>query len=532
MTRRPEHEVLMTQDATGWELAAAAGRSTIDSLFDSRVAVHPDRPALESGDRVVTYRELQQRSRALAGVLHAAGVRRGARIALLSENRAEYLEVMLAAARLGAIVALQNRQARSSELVTALDLVEPELVVSSAELAAAHAAVLAPRTVIEFGPAYEAALVAAPSRATSDAEPEDVLAIVYTSGSTGVPKGACISHRALVARALVVRSEYGLRPDEAFVAWSPLSHTGALDNSLATLLYGGSVVVVDGFDAGRLADLVAGRRLGWLLIMPGTVTRLAAAVREKGAPPAGVRICGVMPDLVAPAEIAEITRLLDAPFANTFGATETGNPPASAAVIPVGAEPESMPKEQSAYTEIRLLGPNEEDVADGEVGEMCVRGPTVFSGYWANEEATALAMRGGWYHMGDAFRRLPNGTLDFVDRIKYMIKSGGENVYPAEVERVLLQQDGVLEAAVVRRKDPTWGEVPVAFVAATSDGVTPDVLRELCRSELARYKVPKEIHLVPLEFMPRNATGKVSRPELERLATERWEADLDEATAS
>lgn len=524
-------EISVARD-TGPELAAAAGRSTIDSLFDSRVVVHPDRPAVESGERVLTYRELQQRSRALAGVLDAAGVRHGARIALLSENRLEHLEVLLAAARLGAIVALQNRRATSSELVAALELVEPDLVVCSEKLAAEHTAVLESRTLIEFGPEYERALAAAPALTAGVAAPEDVLAIVYTSGSTGVPKGACISHRALIARGMVVRSEYGLRPDEAFVAWSPLSHTGALDNSVATLLYGGTIVVVDGFDADRLADLVAERRIGWLLVMPGTVGRLAAAMRAKDVRPAGVRICGVMPDLIAPAEIAEITALLDAPFANTFGATETGNPPASAAVLPVGVEPGAMPKEQSAYTEIRLVDPDGGEVADGEVGEMCVRGPTVFSGYWANEEATALAMHGGWYHMGDAFRRLPDGTLDFVDRIKYMIKSGGENVYPAEVERVLLQQPGVLEAAVVRRKDPTWGEVPVAFVAATSEAITADALRELCRGELARYKVPKEIHLVPLEFMPRNTTGKVSRPELERLATERWKAAFDGATAS
>ena len=521
----------MTQIMTGQELAAAAGRSTVASLFDSRAAAHPDRPALEDANEVITYRELQQRSLRLAGVLYKAGIRHGARVALLSENRLEYLEVVLAAARLGAIVALQNRRARAAELCAALDLVQPGLVVVSEMLADEQADILRGRTVIEFGSSYEDSLLAATAPPRRGAEPEDVLAIVYTSGSTGVPKGACISHRALISRATVVRSEYGLRPDGAFVSWSPLSHTGALDNSLATLLYGGTVIVVDGFDADRLVDLVATRRLGWLLIMPGTVARLAAALREKAAVPVGVQVCGVMPDLITPAEIAEITSLLGAPFANTFGATETGNPPASAAQIPVGAEPVSMPKEQSSYVEVRLLDPEGEQVADGEVGEMCVRGPTVFSGYWDNDEATALAMRDGWYHMGDAFRRLPDGTLDFVDRIKYLIKSGGENVYPAEVERVLLRQADVLEAAVVRRKDPTWGEVPVAFVAATSATVTPEALRELCRRELARYKVPKEIHLVPVDFMPRNATGKISRPELELLATARWESESDAAAS-
>src|SRR5947207_8825042 len=139
------------------------------------------------------------------------------------------------------------------------------------------------------------------------------------------------------------------------------------------------------------------------------------------------------------------TALLQAPYANTFGSTETGLPPASAGLLPVGQIPESLAKTVNALCEIRLVDAEDRDVADGEAGELAIRGPTLFSGYWNAPEATAHDFRGGWFHMGDAFRRNPDGTLGFVDRVKYLIKSGGENIYPAEIERVLLSDARVLE---------------------------------------------------------------------------------------
>jgi fatty-acyl-CoA synthase len=229
-----------------------------------------------------------------------------------------------------------------------------------------------------------------------------------------------------------------------------------------------------------------------------------------------VKVCGVMADLVPPADIARVTRLLGAPYANTFGATETGCPPCSSSLIPVGVAPERLSKEQSPFCEVRLVDEEDREVPDGQPGELCMRGPTLFSGYWAAPEATAADFRGGWFHMGDVFVRNPDGTLDFVDRRKYLIKSGGENIYPAEIERVLLRDPRVAEAAVVRRADPTWGEVPVAFVASSDPSLTADELVAACRAELAGFKKPRAIHFIALEDFPRSASGKVLRHELER----------------
>jgi fatty-acyl-CoA synthase len=279
---------------------------------------------------------------------------------------------------------------------------------------------------------------------------------------------------------------------------------------------GGTVFVVDGFDVARLGEIVAQEKLGWLLLMPGTVGRFSAELKRAGIRPRGVKVCGVMADLVPPAEIAEVTALLGAPYANTFGATETGCPPCSSNLIPVGVAPARLSKQQSPFCEVRLVDAEDREVPDGTPGELCMRGPTLFSGYWRAPETNARDFRSGWFHMGDVFVRNADGTLDFVDRVKYLIKSGGESVYPAEIERVLLQDPRVADAAVIRKHDPKWGEVPVAYVASRDVRLTEDDLRRMCRDQLAGYKQPKEIHFIPFDSFPRSASGKIQRHELER----------------
>jgi fatty-acyl-CoA synthase len=491
--------------------------STVGSLFAARARVHPDRLALEDATRRSTYGELDRRAKQLAGALHAIGVDGGARVALLSENRGEYLEVFLAAARLGAIVACQNGRLAPPELARCIDLVEPACLVVSPRHAEALASLERGEPVVVLGDDYERRLTQAPEHTPDDdVDPEDALLILYTSGTTGLPKGAVLSHRAEIARNLVVRAEYGLAGEDTFVAWSPLYHMGAAECALGALMSGGSVVVVNGFDRARLAELVATRELGYLLLMPGMVGSFVADLRARGVTARGVKVCGVMADLVPPAQIAEVTTLLGAPYANTFGATETGWPPCSSSLIPVGVAPALLSKTQSPYCEVRLVDADDADVSDGSPGELCMRGPTLFSGYWRAPDVNEQDFRGGWFHMGDVFVRNADGSLDFVDRVKYLIKSGGENVYPAEIERVLLQDARVTDAAVVRRADARWGEVPVAFVSRRDESLTADELRAQCRAQLAGYKQPADIVFIPLDAFPRSASGKVQRHELEK----------------
>ena len=490
-------------------------RSTVASLFASRAREAASTRALVDSSIVRTYGVLCERVQRLAGYLRGRAVRAGDRVAVLSRNRSEYLEVMLACGWLGAIVACQNWRLSDRELAHCLDLVEPTVIITSPE----QAPRLTTRreATVELGAAYEAALAAAtPIADPEPLDPEAPLLILYTSGTTGLPKGAVISHRAEIVRNLVMRAELGIAATDGYVAWSPLYHMGGAEYSLATLITGGTVFVVDGFDAERLAAIIEAEAIGWLLLMPGMVGRFADLLEVRGTRVRSVKLCGVMADLVPPADLARITRLLGAPYANTFGATETGNPPASAGVIPIGVAPTQLAKQPSRFCEIRLVDGDGRDVADGQPGELWMRGPTLFSGYWNAPDATTEAFDGGWFHMGDVFVRNPDGTLDFVDRRKYLIKSGGENIYPAEIERVLLADPRISEAAVVKRRDERWGEVPVAFVARRDPGLSTEAVLDLCARELAGYKKPRDVLFIDYDQFPRSASGKVLRHELER----------------
>lgn len=502
----------------GGPLVRRSAASTVAGLFDAQARIRPGGIALEDEARRFTYGELDERTRRLANLLAGHGVERSSRVAILAENRLEYLELFIAAARLGAIVACQNWRLAAPELIQCLDLVAPKCILVSPRYKRTLKALdrNGPEPIV-FGEPYEAALTAAePLARDAEIDPEEALLILYTSGTTGLPKGAVISHRAEVARNMVLRAEFGLAPDDTFVAWSPLYHMGAAEFSLGTLMSGGKVITVDGFDQVRLCDIVAAERLGWLLLMPGMVGSFAAELKRRSVSPKGVKVCGVMADLVPPSEIAKVSKLLGAPYANTFGATETGCPPCSSSLIPVGVAPTRLSKQQSPFCEVRLVNENDQDVADGTPGELCMRGPTLFSGYWQAEEVNERDFRGGWFHLGDVFVRNSDATLDFVDRVKYLIKSGGENIFPAEIERVMLQDPRVADVAVVGRPDRKWGEVPVAFVARRDETLTKDVLAKLCRDALAGYKQPKDIRFIPIEEFPRSASGKIQRHELEK----------------
>jgi fatty-acyl-CoA synthase len=493
----------------------AASETTVFGLFAAQAWQFPERIALVDGERMYTYRELHQRVIALSQVLQRLGVRRLDRIGLLTENRAEILELFLAAAKLGAAVACQNFRLSAAELAHCLTLADPCCVfVSPAHRARLPALAIA--TVV-FGPDYEQALSNVSNGGLSEpAHAEDPLLLLYTSGTTGLPKAAVISQRAQIFRNLVMRAEFGLQPEDCFVAWSPLYHMGATDPALGALMSGGKVITVNGFDRVALAELVEREQLGWLLLMPGMVSEFANLLQARGSVARGVKLCGVMADLVPANEIARITSLLGAPYANTFGATETGCPPCSSSLIPVGVAPTRLSKHKSPFCEVRLVDAEDRDVPMGTPGELCLRGPTLFSGYFRADEVNAREFRGGWFHMGDVFVLNADGTLDFVDRVKYLIKSGGENIYPAEIERVLLQDERVLEAAVVRSRDTRWGEVPVAFIARKNETLDEGAVLQICRAALAGYKQPKAVHFISFDSFPRSASGKILRHELER----------------
>ncbi|HRP79768.1 MAG TPA: class I adenylate-forming enzyme family protein [Aquamicrobium sp.] len=503
---------------SGWHGdVAAAGRLTVHELFRAAARRAPDAVAIQTATARLSYRELDERVLRLAAALQARGVARGDRIALLSENRQEYAEIELAAACLGAIVACQNWRLAPGELQHCIDLVEPSLIVASARFEdTARTLDLCGRPLLVIERDYEAMLAeAAPLETLPDVDPEDGLVILYTSGTTGLPKGALISHRAEMARNMVLRVDMNARESDGFVAWAPMFHMGSTDQVLGALMSGATVFVIDGFDAEAIVDIIEHHEIGWMLLMPGSIEPVVEILQRTGRRAKGIRAVGAMADLVPHHLIAELSRLTGAPYLNSFGSTETGLPPASAVLIPPGTVPETLSKRRSAFCDLRLVDADGNEVADGEPGEAAVRGPTVFSGYWNAPETNARDFAGGWFRMGDLFRRNPDGSYDFVDRAKYMIKSGGENIYPAEIERVLLSEPRISDAIVVRRKDERWGEVPVAFVSRNDDSLSEEEIEALCRKELAGYKRPKAVHFIRFEDFPRSTTGKILRHEME-----------------
>jgi fatty-acyl-CoA synthase len=498
---------------------SAGSIAIVGELFRACATLHAGSVALEYRGRRISYRELLDRVRRATAMLAAQGLQRGDRVALLSRNRPEYFEIELAAANLGVITACLNWRLATRELTYCIDLVSPRLLIVEPDLAGN----LSPEscTTIEIGDQYERLMARHEGRSgTIAAQPEDGLVILYTSGTTGLPKGAVVSHRAMIMRALVFTSELGIATSESFVAWAPLFHMASTDHGLATLLRGGTVIIIDGFQTEPLLAAIASHRIGWLVLIPGMVESLIEGKTTQRTIAKSVRVCGAMADLVPPHAIAAATELLQAPYLNSFGSTETGLPPATRALILIGQVPTQLSKQQNAFCDVKLVDSHDREVPIGMPGELAIRGGTVFSGYWQADEVNMRDFRGGWFHMGDVFRRNQDGSLDFVDRAKYMIKTGGENVYPAEIERVLLADKRITEAAVVRVRDAKWGEVPVAFISSRDNSVTEAELVDMCRRDLAGYKRPRQFRFIDFADFPRSTSGKVQRHELEaRLAS-------------
>lgn len=491
------------------ELIRQAGGGNVGRMFASQAGLNPDAIALQGDDQSRTYSQLNERVNRLAHVMRGQGVDTGDRVGLLAHNCLEYVEVTMAAAKIGAITVALNWRLSPFELHHCVELTKPKMLITQPGL-------MDNLYNLTIGPDYEAALAASPAGEPETAMGgEDGLIIIFTSGTTGLPKGALVSHRAMIARTGIYGAETGAPAKDTFVAWTPLFHMGSNDFTFATLLRGGKVVVVDGYQPQLLADIVETEMVHYLTVIPGMIMDFIEVLKQRKVRPKFIGMIGAMADLVPRQQLAEITTLLHAPYLNTFGSTETGMPPATGNYVDIGVAPTSLSKQQNDLCEIRLVDADDNEVPDGEPGELAIRGPSLFSGYWNNEAANEEAYRGGWFHMGDVFRRNPDGTLDFVDRVKYMIKSGGENIYPAEIEQHILAHPRISDAAVVRRSDARWGEVPVVFAARTDEALTADDVIGACKGKLASYKLPKAVHFIDFDDFPRSTTGKIQRHELE-----------------
>jgi fatty-acyl-CoA synthase len=472
------------------------GRHTIGRWLRDRVRTTPERVAIDYDGRLVTYRELDEGSDRLAAGLVEAGLRRGDRLATLTGNSPEHVHVLFACAKLGLILLPLSWRLSPAELRYQLDDAEPSLFLVEDEYEE-----LAGATGHAFQPLREPWPAAGSAGARREpVSDDDGLLLIYTSGTTGKPKGALLTHANCFWTNVSFDLTTGVHQEDVVLQVLPQFHVGGWNvQALLAWWKGATVVLEREFEAGRVLRLIEEKRVTTMMGVPAIYLLLAQHARFADADLSSLRRAVVggapMPEALLETWAARGTAIVQG-----YGLTEAAPNvlclPTEDAVRKLGYAGKPY-----MYVDVRLSAEQ----------ELQVRGPNVFLGYWRNPRATADAFTpDGWLRTGDVAECDGEGFYRIKGRLKDMYISGGENVYPAEVESVLHEHPQVADAAVVGVPDERWGEVGVAFVVA--DGVLEDELLEWCRARLARFKVPKSFRFVG--EIPRNAMGKVQKQEL------------------
>jgi long-chain acyl-CoA synthetase len=493
----------------------------LDELLDRHAATRPGHIALRWAGGSLTYEELRDRVDALAGRLRAAaGVAPGDRVCFLDRNAPEHIVVQFAAARLGAVFAPLNFRLASPELAEIVADCEPAACLVGEAYAEALASVRVPVEVISVsGSSPDPPTSPAPlSRPARQPVPEDLAMVLYTSGTTGRPKGielTCANIDAALAR---FEPTLGLGAGAISLDAMPMFHVGGGMWALAGVVAGATSVIVRDFDARAVAALLAAQRVTHAALVPAMIAALLeAGEHDFGALTTIAYGASPIPEPLLGRAVRAFPRC---GFYQGYGLTETTSTVVqleAADHVPGSRRLRSVGRPIGGAA-VRIVDPlSGADVDEPRaVGEIWVRGPTVMRGYWRAPELTAETLvEGGWLRTGDAGYRDADGYLYLHDRVKDMIVSGGENVYPAEIERVLEAHPGVAEVAVVGVAHARWGETPKAFVVERGGGApapTADELIDYCRERLARYKCPTVFAFVA--ELPRNAAGKVLKRSL------------------
>lgn len=503
-----------------------ARRQNWVNQLERHAMMQPDAPALRFVGNTMTWADLRRRVAALAGALSGRGVGFGDRVMILMLNRTEFVESVLAANMIGDIAVPLNFRLTPTEIAVLVEDCVAHVMLTEAALAPVAIGVrniqpLLSVIVVAGGSSqdsvfgYEDLL----NEAGDVHEPVDIpndspALIMYTSGTTGRPKGAVLTHANLTGQAMTALYTSGanINSDVGFVG-VPLFHIAGIGNMLTGLLLGLPTVIypLGAFDPGQLLDVLEAEKVTGIFLVPA---QWQAVCTEQQARPRDLRL-RVLSWGAAPAPDA-LLRQMSATFPETqilaaFGQTEMS--PVTCMLLGEDA----IAKRGSVGRVIptvaaRVVDQNMNDVPVGEVGEIVYRAPTLMSCYWNNPEATAEAFAGGWFHSGDLVRMDSDGYVWVVDRKKDMIISGGENIYCAELENVLASHPDIAEVAVIGRADEKWGEVPIAVAAVTNDDLRIEDLGEFLTDRLARYKHPKALEIV--DALPRNPAGKVLKTEL------------------
>lgn len=498
------------------QIAMAAVFRHSARIFSARTAV-----ASEDG-RSLTYRELDQLTDAVAVSLLERGARPGDRVAVMSNPCPEYVAVNIAGAKLGVTVVGVNTRYTSAEVGYCLEDSQAKLLLFDPAFTETVEAATGMRDCVEMDlvrgsrsavPTLRDMVEVAPGVAVRhDPGADDIHTVIYTSGTTGKPKGAMISQGAAAVRALRLAACFQLGPSDAYLGWSPLFHTGGEEPLGATLLTGGTFLTFRRADPYQLVDAIEHRGGTWSWLLPGMFAAFMEAVDACDATLRNYRFGGGYGNLLPPGLLDELVSRGPA-FQDLYGQTESSLLVAAHAIRGVGEH--HWRKWPAPLLDVRIMREDGTEADVDEPGECVVRGPSVMHGYLNRPAANEEVFTGGWLHTGDVLTRDEGGALHFTDRKRYLIKTGGENVFPAEVERVLATHPSVAEVCVVGVPDEKWGETVKAYVVLKPGSpADPVAIEEYCRGRMAGFKRPRQIVFIGSHEVPRSATGKIQRDEL------------------
>lgn len=495
----------------------------IAQVFRQSARLYASRTAVASEDgTALTYGELDALTDAVAVGLLEQGIRTGDRVAVMSSPCPEYVAVNIAGAKLGVTVVGVNTRYTPEEVGYCLDDSAARLFLFDPAFRSVAETATGMRDVVQLDltegsggavPSLRNLVDAAPSVAIPhEPSADDMHTVIYTSGTTGRPKGAMISQGAAAVRALRLSACFGLGPEDAYLGWSPLFHTGGEEPLNATIMSGGTFLTFRRADPHHLVDAIENRGGTWSWLLPGMMAEFMDAVRHAGASLRGYRFGGGYGNLL-PSSLVDDLVSRGPGFMDLFGQTETSLLVASNLVDKPGER--QWRKWPAPLMDVRILREDGTEAGVDEPGECVVRGPSIMSGYLNRPETNDEVFAGGWLHTGDVLARAEDGSLRFADRKRYLIKTGGENVFPAEVENVIATHPDVAEVCVVGVPHDTWGETVKAFIVVRPGAtIGADEIAEYCRGRMAGFKRPRIVEFIGGDDLPRSVTGKIQRDKL------------------
>ncbi len=492
------------------------------AMVADAVSRNPDGEALICGDRRMTWREVAQQSARIAFGMQKLGLQTGDRVALLLGNRIEFVLAILGAAHLGLVTVLLSTRQQKPEIAYILNNCGAKLLLHEATLAerlpgADDVPDLIHRVAVDDGDAasqFSALMSDALLPTPADVREEDTAMILYTSGTTGRPKGAMLAHCNIVHSAMVYEICMELTPADRSIAAVPLAHvTGVIANIMSMVRCAGALVIVAEFKAAEYLKIAARERVTQTVMVPAMYNLCLLQADFDHYDLSAWRIGGFGG---APMPAATIERLADKlpglKLVNAYGSTETTSP---STIMPPELTAEHIDSVGLPCPGVDLIvvGPEGHELPRGEIGEIWIHGGSVIKGYWNDPKATAENFTGGYWHSGDLGSIDEQNFVRVFDRQKDMINRGGLKIYSAEVESVLAAHPGVVESAIVARPCPVLGERVHAVIVTRDRELKRDSLRAWCAERLSDYKVPETVSL-SLEPLPRNANGKVMKKQL------------------